>query len=309
MGPEEKYELITRGLQEVLGAERLREILRVRDLRVYWGTATTGRPHIGYLVPMLKIADFLRAGCEVTVLFADLHAYLDNMKTSWELLVHRTRYYEAVIKAVLESIGVPLEGLRFVRGTDFQLEVGYSRDVVRLSSLVTEHDAKKGGAEVVRQVASPLVSGMVYPLLQALDEEHLGVDAQFGGVDQRKIFTLAEKYLPLLGYPKRIHLMNPMVPGLAGRKMSSSEADSKIDLLEPPGSVERKIAGVASPEGLLAFVHHVLLPLGALREEPGPEALRGEVARAINALLEPVRRRVADPTLAQLAYPEEEGNK
>lgn len=51
----------------------------------------------------------------------------------------------------------------------------------------------------------PLISG-----LQALDEEHLKVDAQFGGVDQRKIFTLAEKYLPQLGYVKRVHLMNPM---------------------------------------------------------------------------------------------------
>jgi len=29
--------------------------------------------------------------------------------------------------------------------------------------------------------------------LQALDEEHLKVDAQFGGVDQRKIFVFAEK--------------------------------------------------------------------------------------------------------------------
>ena len=28
---------------------------------------------------------------------------------------------------------------------------------------------------------------------QAIDEEYLGVDAQFGGVDQRKIFTYAEK--------------------------------------------------------------------------------------------------------------------
>lgn len=28
---------------------------------------------------------------------------------------------------------------------------------------------------------------------QALDEEYLKVDAQFGGVDQRKIFTFAEK--------------------------------------------------------------------------------------------------------------------
>ena len=29
--------------------------------------------------------------------------------------------------------------------------------------------------------------------LQALDEEYLKVDAQFGGVDQRKIFTFAKK--------------------------------------------------------------------------------------------------------------------
>jgi len=30
-------------------------------------------------------------------------------------------------------------------------------------------------------------------VFQALDEEHLKVDAQFGGVDQRKIFVFAEK--------------------------------------------------------------------------------------------------------------------
>jgi tyrosyl-tRNA synthetase len=28
---------------------------------------------------------------------------------------------------------------------------------------------------------------------QAIDEEYLHVDAQFGGLDQRKIFTFAEK--------------------------------------------------------------------------------------------------------------------
>ena len=75
---------------------------------------------------------------------------------------------------------------------------------------MTEHDAKKAGAEVVKQVANPLLSGLLYPGLQALDEEYLKVDAQFGGIDQRKIFTFAEKYLPALGYEKRIHLMNPM---------------------------------------------------------------------------------------------------
>lgn len=35
-------------------------------------------------------------------------------------------------------------------------------------SLVTEHDSKKAGAEVVKQVDHPLLSGMVYPLLQVI---------------------------------------------------------------------------------------------------------------------------------------------
>lgn len=99
---------------------------------------------------------------------------------------------------------------RFVRGTDYQLSKEYTLDVYKLSSVVTQHDAKKAGAEVVKQVEHPLLSGLLYPGLQVLDEEYLKVDAQFGGADQRKIFTYAEKYLPQLGYEKRIHFMNPM---------------------------------------------------------------------------------------------------
>jgi tyrosyl-tRNA synthetase len=147
---------------------------------------------------------------QVTILFANLHAYLDNMKAPWELLELRTEYYEHLIKAMLSSVGVPLEKLTFKRGTDYQLSKEFTLDFYKLSSIVTEHDAKKAGAEVVKQVEHPLLSGLVYPILQALDEEYLSVDAQFGGVDQRKIFTFAEKYLPHVGYKKRIHLMNPM---------------------------------------------------------------------------------------------------
>lgn len=63
---EEKYNLITRNLQEVIGGDEIKKILAERDLKLYWGTAPTGRPHVGYFVPMTKIADFLAAGVEVT---------------------------------------------------------------------------------------------------------------------------------------------------------------------------------------------------------------------------------------------------
>merc|ERR1740137_424561 len=106
---------------------------------------------------------------------------------------------------------------------------------------------------------------MLYPGLQALDEEYLKVDAQFGGVDQRKIFTFAEKYMPQLGYGKRIHLMNPMVPGLTGGKMSSSDEDSKIDMIDSEAQVKKKLKkafcepGNITNNGILSFVKYVVM--------------------------------------------------
>ena len=35
---------------------------------------------------------------QVTVLFADLHGFLDNQKAPWELLSLRVKYYEVIIK-------------------------------------------------------------------------------------------------------------------------------------------------------------------------------------------------------------------
>ena len=155
-GVDEKVELICRQLDEVMGGEvavrRLRDLLSQRELHLYWGTATTGAPHIAYFVPMSKIADFLRAGCRVTILFADLHAFLDNLKAPWEMLQHRSKYYEEVIKGMLQSIGVPLDKLHFIRGTSYQLTPQYTLDLYKLSTITTERNAKKAGAEVVKQV-------------------------------------------------------------------------------------------------------------------------------------------------------------
>lgn len=346
---DERVNLIVRNLQEVMGSnegkdtiEQIRtKLTKGEELSVYWGTATTGAPHIGYFVPMSKIADFLRAGCNVTILFADLHAYLDNMKSSWELLQFRTKYYELVIKTMLTSIGVPIEKLKFVRGTDYQLSREYTLDVYKMTSITTERNAKKAGAEVVKQVAAPLLSGLLYPLLQVLDEEYLKVDIQFGGVDQRKIFTFAEETLPKLGYKKRMHLMNPMVPGLQGPKMSCGLAASKIDLLESEESVKIKLSKAYAKEGevkdnsVLAFCKMVLFalnhdPKGLVFERDEkyggtlvftdyealekayvekklfPLDLKNGVAKLINNLLAPIRSQFATKDMQDLiskAYP------
>lgn len=95
--------------------------------------------------------------------------------------------------------------------------------------------------------------------------------------------------LPDANAIQRAHIMNPLVPGLQGTKMSSSDAgksfrcvcrcgkadkkclDSKIDLLDPPETVTKKIRkALCVPKevegnGVLSFTEFVLLPAAALR--------------------------------------------
>ncbi|KAM7214068.1 tyrosine--tRNA ligase, cytoplasmic [Rhypophila decipiens] len=259
--PEAKYDLIVSNLKEVIRGDIIRKILAVRPLKIYWGTATTGRPHAGYFVPAIKIAQFLRAGCNVKILLADLHGFLDADKAPESVLEHRAQYYERVIRALLRSVGVDLTNLEFVRGSSYQLTPKFNKDLIRLGKRVSIHDAIKASSEVL--------------LMQVLDEEYLDVDAQFGGLDQRKIFALAHDTIHKLGYKVRAHLMNPMVPGLSGGKMSSSDPRSKIDLIDDEATVRKKIAkAVCAPRmvegnGILAFIQHVLLPFEALRSEDG----------------------------------------
>src|SRR5690606_15659098 len=105
------------------------------------------------------------------------------------------------------------------------------------------HDSIKAASEGIKSASGENVklSGLIYPLMQALDEEYLKVDAQFAGVDQRKIMVYAREALPKIGYYERIEIMNPMVRGLIGEKMSSSIEGTKIDLLDDEESVQRKV--------------------------------------------------------------------
>ena len=142
-------------------------------------------------------------------LLLDVHAFLDNLKAPLELVEHRTQYYQRLLTTVFTSLGIPISKLKFVQGSSYQLTKEYNLDNYKLCAIVSEHDAKKAGAEVVKQVESPLLSGLLYPGLQALDEQYLDVDFQFGGVDQVSSSSLSPSlnlsspsFSPLFSVPK-----------------------------------------------------------------------------------------------------------
>ncbi|VVB78643.1 Tyrosine--tRNA ligase [uncultured archaeon] len=260
---DEKFELIKRNTAEIIGEEDLKKLLKEKKKpRVYWGTAPTGKPHVGYFIPMLKVADLLKAGFHVTILLADIHAVLDN--TPWNIIDLRYEYYAAVIPEIIRAIGVDTKELEFVKGSEMQLKPEYMYDVLQLSSLVSVHDATKAASDVVKMGDNPKLSGLIYPLMQACDEQYLNVDAQLGGTDQRKIMVLARETLPKIGYKERIEIMNPLLPGLIGKKMSSSDPNTKIDLLDNEEAVKKKLNKAEFIEGdpdngVMAFLEYFLM--------------------------------------------------
>jgi tyrosyl-tRNA synthetase len=339
MSIEEKWKLITRNSSEIIGEDDLKEKVKSDSkISIYWGTAPTGKPHVGYMFPMLKVADLLRAGFHVKILLADLHAALDN--TPWEVLEERYNYYAKVIPILVEAMGGDVSKLEFVKGSSFQLSNDYVYDIFKMSSITTNHDSLKAASEVVKMGDNPKVAGLIYPLMQALDEEYLGVDAQLGGTDQRKIMVLAREKLPQIGYKKRIEFILPLIPGLVGKKMSSSIAASKIELTDEPRDVEKKVKSadfiegdidngvmvimkriiftlkedlgvkllIERPEkfgGNLEYATYTDLEKDVVEKKIHPLDVKIALAREINQLLEPVlSHKKAIEKIADKAYPE-----
>src|SRR3989338_6249271 len=135
MNPQEKFELIKRRTQEIISEEDLQKLLHdKKQPAVYLGWSITGRPHIAYYVPVLKLADFLKAGFKVKLLLADVHGAMDN--TPWDVLEKRYKYYVAVIPLLFTALGADVNKLEILKGSSFQLKKEYLSDVLRMSTSI-----------------------------------------------------------------------------------------------------------------------------------------------------------------------------
>jgi len=65
---EQQMELITSNLQEVLNKEIMEEVMKKGEpLSIYWGTATTGRPHCGYVGPPFSPIPFTQLNPNLSI--------------------------------------------------------------------------------------------------------------------------------------------------------------------------------------------------------------------------------------------------
>jgi len=268
------YELATRNTVEVITEEELRSVLAQETKRVYAGYEPSGEIHLGHLVTINKLMDLRDAGFDVVVLLADLHAYLNRkgtMEEVGELADYNRRCFEAV----------GLTGVEFVLGSEFQLSPEYQLDVLQLSQKISLKRATRSMDEVGRQMDNPMVSQMVYPIMQMVDIAHLKVDAAAGGIDQRKIHMLARENLPTIGVKAPLCIHTPILNGLDGKKMSSS-AQNYISVADSEEVITKKMKKAFCPPEIddnpvLQVLKYHVFPRAGTVTMHRPEKFGGDV--------------------------------
>jgi len=315
----DRLELVTRNVEEVVTMEELKKLLEENPHpRIYVGYEPSGNIHLGHMITANKLIDCQNAGFKVTVLLADIHAYL-NRKGTMEQIEKIADYN----KRCFIALGLSEENTRFVLGSSYQLSPDYEMNVLRMACDTTLNRAKRSMDEVSRAGEDPHVSQMIYPLMQAMDIASLDVDVAMGGMDQRKIHMMAREELPLLGFRSPICLHTPILLGLDGTKMSSSKGnnisidDSEEELTKKIGKAFCQAGIVENNPVLDLFRYHIFIKyptitierpekhggnmdyasFDALKDDFAakkihPLDLKKAAAKYMNKTLEPVRKKV-----------------
>ncbi len=238
----DKLELIKRNTEEIIKEDKISELLKKKNPVAYCGYETSGAIHLGHLVTITKLIDLKKAGFHVKVLFADWHTYL-NQKGDWDFIHKQVEIWKKGFKAA----GLDAE---FVLGSSFQRKQEYIDDVFTLATKTTLNRGLRSMQQVARDVENAKISQVIYPLMQIVDIKHLNIDLVQAGIEQRKIHALGIELFDLIKYKSPVFVHTPLISSLKGPgKMSSSDPDSLISIIDSDENIKNKIKKAHCPEG------------------------------------------------------------
>lgn len=255
-----KFDLITEIVDEIIGEEEIKKILDERDIVIYWGTTPSSIPNIIHFIPLINIMYFKKHGCQIKILLADIHAYLNSINLKFEIFEHRTDIHEKIIKYMINILDKEYDNISFVQGTSFQLNAEYTMDTYKFNALCTVSKLREVGKNIINQTidktidktTDPLMTSLLYPTLQALDIEYLNADVFFGDCNQKDICMLTNEILEKLGYNKKTFFLNELYENLKNMP--------KITLIESYEDIEKKINSMESKD-VIYLVNIIILEI------------------------------------------------
>ena len=275
MTSEEKIQLITRNLDEVLTEQELKDLINSQTpLKHYIGFEISGKVHLGTgLVCMQKIKDLHDAGVEVSVLLADWHGWInDKLDGTLETANKMARsYFEEGLKAGYMCLGGNPDDIKFIVGSEFYSENPnkYWATVIKVSKATTVSRMMRSTDIMGRQAGeSSSAATLIYPAMQAADLFTMERNIIHAGTDQRNVHIVARDVAKDLELPKPVAVHHHLLQGLlkpevnegddkettkVALKMSKSKSDSAVFIHDPPEEIRRKVNHAFCPEGEVEF--------------------------------------------------------
>ncbi len=288
MTTEEKFNLITRNLEETLTGEELKALIESgTPLKHYIGFEISGKGHVGWVYTFQKIKDLQDAGVEINILLADWHTWLNKkLDGTLETAKRMAReYFEEALKACALCAGADPDKINFVLGSELYDKLGssYWAMVVKVAKATTLSRIIRSTTIMGRKETEISDSAMlIYPAMQSADIFALGVNIAHAGTDQRNVHVVAREAATSLGEKKPIAIHHHLLQGLTqpvfttdetgkkvldleAAKMSKSKPDSAIYIHDQPEEIRRKVGNAFCPEGevefnpILDWVKHLVL--------------------------------------------------
>ncbi len=267
MDIETKLHIITRGAEEIVTVDELKELLERGGGEGYLGFEPSGVFHVGWFVWALKFKDLVEAGIKMKLLAATWHAWI-NDKLGGDLgLIRKASTH---VKAVLDALGI--EGrYEFVYAEDLVKDMKYWEMLLRAAKKANLARVKRALTIMGRkeEEASTDFSRLIYPLMQVTDINYMGLDVALGGMDQRKAHMLQRDLADRLGWKKVIAIHTPLIPSLQGSgrmesasgnsddmlidiKMSKSKPESAIFIIDSDDAIRSKLRKAYCPPRIVS---------------------------------------------------------
>lgn len=300
MTNEEKINLITRNLEEVLTKEELEQLISSgTPLKHYIGFEISGKVHLGTgFASMLKIKDLQEAGVQTTIFLADWHTWL-NKKLDGTLETARKmarEYFEQGMKAAALCVGADPDKIEFILGSELYDKLGndYWSTVVKVSKATTMARMLRSTTIMGRKESEISDSAMlIYPAMQSADIFSMNITLAHAGTDQRNVHVVARDAAKELGFHKPVAIHHHLLQGLLkpdvwpipednreeavlAMKMSKSKPDSAVFIHDSPEEIKRKVMEAFAPEGetkynpILDWAKHLIF-----RDTPSRSNLQG----------------------------------
>ena len=237
--PKKIKELLTRGVSETIGQEKLEKKLASGEpLRIKLGIdPTSPNLHLGRSIPLLKLRDFQELGHQVVFIIGDFTGVIgDTSDKDAERPMLEEQQIQQNMKNYAEQAGkiLDMDKCEVYYNSEWLGKLGFAEIGKHANAFsvaeFTSRDNIRRRLEAGKRVS---LREMLYPLMQGYDSVAIKADVELGGNDQRFNLLAGRTLQEQAGQEPQAIVMGPLVNGFDGRKMSSSYGNT-VNIAEDP---------------------------------------------------------------------------